>query len=136
MSTRLLYRLLMPGLVLAFYFLVPTGESDAPIGIWLGLLLSVGCVGGVVAILTAEVRRAEHRLQPIHLVLALELVLVGFALGYYVLNFARPGEFSESTPGSTRSTSRSPRPRRSASATSLLAGRSDERWSASRWPST
>lgn len=93
MSNRLLYRTLMPVLVLAFYFGVPAGQSDAPIGIWLGLLLSIACVGGVVTILAAEVRRAEHRLQPIHLVLALELVLVGFAIVYYVLDHAHPGEF-------------------------------------------
>lgn len=94
MPTRLLYRLLLPGLVLAFYFLAPVGQRDAPIGIWFGSLIALICVGGVVAILIAEVRRAEHRLQPIHLVLALEFVVVGFAIAYYILAHARPDELS------------------------------------------
>lgn len=94
MPKRLLYRLLMPVLVVAFYLLVPTGLSDAPLGVWAGSLVALVCVGGVVAILIMEARRAEHRLQPIHLVLLLEFVLVGFAIAYYVMNHALPGEFT------------------------------------------
>ncbi len=88
-----LNRLLMPVAVLQFYFLVPVGRGGAPVGDVVGLLIAVLCVGAVGVVVASEVRRAERRLRPIHLLLGLELVLTGFALGYYVLAVARPGEF-------------------------------------------
>ena len=86
-------RLLMPLAVLAFYFLVPVG-GGGPIGTIFGVLVAALCVGVVAVVIASEVRRAHRKLQPIHLLLALELILVGFALGYYVLCVGQPEQFN------------------------------------------
>lgn len=88
-----LNRLLMPAAVLLFYSLVPVGNGGAPFGQAIGMLVAVACVAAVAYVVASEVRRSERRLQPVHLILALELVLVGFALAYYVLAVNYPGEF-------------------------------------------
>lgn len=88
-----LNRLLMPVAVLLFYFLLPVGTGAAPIVEVLGFLVAFLCVGVVAYVVASEVRRSERRLQPVHLLLGLELVLIGFALGYYLLALSRPDEF-------------------------------------------
>ena len=88
-----LNRLLMPAAVLLFYTIVPVGNGGAPFGQAIGMLVAVASVAAVAYVVASEVRRSERRLQPVHLILALELVLVGFALAYYVLAVNHPGEF-------------------------------------------
>ncbi len=89
-----LNRLLMPVAVLLFYFLVPVSSGGAPIVEVLGFVVAFLCVGVVAYVVASEVRRSERRLQPVHLLLGLELVLIGFALGYYVLSLSQPEEFT------------------------------------------
>lgn len=78
-------RLLLPLAVLLFSFLVPIGDGDAPVGVLLGVTVGVACVAAVVAVLADEATRQPRRLRPVHLVLALEIVIVVFCLGYYLL---------------------------------------------------
>lgn len=88
-----LSRLLMPVAVLAFYFLTPVGGGE-PFGVLIGVLAAVLSVAVVVVVIVSEVRRAHRRLQPIHLLIALELILVGFALGYFMLAVSQPDQFN------------------------------------------
>lgn len=85
-------RIGMPIAILTFYFLVPIGSEDAPIGMLFGVLVSVACIGVVSWLVVAEARRAQRRLRVEQLFVAFELVLVGFSLGYYLLSVDRPGE--------------------------------------------
>ncbi len=78
-----LNRLLLPFGVLLAYFVVPESEQAAPVGVLLGVVLVVVGLGAVAWVVFDEVQRAEKRLQLIHLLLALELVVVIFALTYY-----------------------------------------------------
>lgn len=89
-----LNRLLMPAAVLLFYSLVPVGDGGTPFGQAIGMLVAVASVVAVAYVVASEVRRSERRLQPVHLILALELVLVGFALAYYVLAVNHPASSS------------------------------------------
>jgi len=80
-----LNRLFFPVTLLVIYFLVPVNADDAPIGVLLGILVSAGALLAVAVIVFREALRAERRLAVIHLVLALELVLVVFSFSYYLL---------------------------------------------------
>lgn len=84
----------MPVVVLLFYFLVPVRRGDAPVGELLGVLIGFGCVVAVGVVIASEVRRSERRLRLSHLVLAFEIVLVAFALTYFLVVGSRPQEFS------------------------------------------
>ena len=88
-----LNRLLLPFGVLLAYFVVPESEQAAPVGVLLGVVLVVVGLGAVAWVVFDEVQRAEKRLQLIHLLLALELVVVIFALTYYGVATRWPGEF-------------------------------------------
>jgi voltage-gated potassium channel Kch len=79
--------------VLLAYFVVPDSADNAPIGVLLGSLLAIAGLAAVTWVIVDEMRRAEKRLRPIHLFLALELVVVIFALAYYGVALRRPGEF-------------------------------------------
>lgn len=79
--------------ILVFYFIVPVGTNDAPAGEVIGFAVGALAVLTVAAVIFAEVERAEKRLRPIHLVLAFELVLVTFSLGYYLLAHSNPDQF-------------------------------------------
>lgn len=88
-----LNRLLLPVAVLVFYFAVPFGTDDAPVGTLLGLLLGAASLVAVAVAVYREVRWARRKLLPIHLLLAFELVLVAFALVYYLVAVDNPAEF-------------------------------------------
>lgn len=88
-----LNRLLLPVGVLLAYFVVPESAENAPVGVLLGALLAVAGLAAVMWVIVTEVRRAEKRLRPIHLLLALELVVVIFSLAYYGVATRQPGEF-------------------------------------------
>lgn len=94
MTRPWLTRLLLPVGVLLAYFLVPVDEQNAPAGIVIGVLVAIMGLAGVAWIVADEVQRAERRLRPVHLMLALELVVVLFALIYFVLAMRSPAEFS------------------------------------------
>jgi len=85
--------LVLPASILAVYFLAPLREADAPVGIWAGSLIAFVGLGTIFWIVLREVVSARRRLRLAHLVLALELVLVIFALVYYVLATDHPDEF-------------------------------------------
>lgn len=91
---RTLLRSLAPpvGILLA-YFLAPFNAGRAPIGVVAGIVLSVLAVGLVAVVIAREVRRGERRLTGYHLLVALEIVLVTFALLYYLLASSSPGQF-------------------------------------------
>ncbi|MGA8044829.1 MAG: potassium channel family protein [Dermatophilaceae bacterium] len=74
----------MPIAILVLYFVIPVDAERAPVGVLLGIALSVAALVGVVAVIVAEARGA-HRLVGRHFVLALELAVVVFAFAYYVI---------------------------------------------------
>ena len=84
---------LMPTAILVLYFVVPVDVDRAPVGVLLGIILSVGAFVAAVAVVIAEARGA-HRLAGRHLVLALELAVVVFAFAYYVIATNDPGQFA------------------------------------------
>jgi len=88
-----LNRVLLPVGVLLAYFVVPENADNAPVGVLLGALLAVAGLVTVTWVIVDEVQRAEKRLRPIHLLLALELVVVIFSLVYYWVAAHWPGEF-------------------------------------------
>lgn len=83
----------LPVAILVFYFIVPVGTNDAPAGEVLGLAIGAIAVLTVASVIFAEVQRAEKRLRPVHLLLAFEMVLVTFSLGYYLLAHSNPDQF-------------------------------------------
>ncbi|MHA6522843.1 potassium channel family protein [Tessaracoccus sp. G1721] len=87
-------RITLPIAVVTLYFLVPVSIDDAPVGSLLGALVGVAAIAAIAAVIVNEARRAERRLEPVHLLLAFELVLVIFSMTYYVLALKYPGEFS------------------------------------------
>ena len=89
-----LNRLVLPVAIIAIYFLVPVDVDNAPIGVVAGILVSVVGVGLVAWITYEEVRRAEKRLQLVHLALVLEVALISFASVYYLVAVSAPEEFS------------------------------------------
>ncbi len=89
-----LNRLILPVGVLLAYFLVPVDAQNAPAGVLIGAVIAVVGLAGVAWVVADEVQRAERRLRPVHLLLALELVVVIFALVYFVLATRSPVEFS------------------------------------------
>jgi voltage-gated potassium channel len=82
-----------PVAILLFYFLVPVSARDAPVGDVIGISVGIASVAAVAWVIFSEARRADKRLKPIHLLLAFELVLVIFSLGYYILATSHPTEF-------------------------------------------
>lgn len=86
--------MILPLGVLLAYFVVPENADNAPVGVLLGAILAVVGLAAVTWVVIDEVRRAEKRLRLSHLLLALELVVVIFALCYYGVAVRMPGEFS------------------------------------------
>ncbi len=78
--------------MLLLYFVFPLDPERAPVGVLVGVLGSLVAMVGVTAVVVSEVRRDERRLTPLHLVLALEAVLMTFASGYYLLSSTASGE--------------------------------------------
>jgi voltage-gated potassium channel len=75
--------------VLVFYFVVPVSTEDAPLALLLSALVALVAVGVVALIVVREALRLASGdgpgLRGLHVVLALEIVLVGFAFIYYLL---------------------------------------------------
>lgn len=90
---RILIQLGVPVAVLSFYFLVPIPAADAPVGTLAGVIVAVVCLVFIGWVIVLELRRAQKQLQPIHLLLAFELVLLVFALIYYVMYTRDPTQF-------------------------------------------
>lgn len=86
-------RVLLPVAILVFYFIVPAGEHDAPLGELLGVIVGAASILLVARVIFTELSRDEKRLKPIHLLIAFELVLVTFSLGYYLLSQSDPAQF-------------------------------------------
>ncbi len=84
---------LLAAAMLLLYFVFPLDPRRAPVGVALGILGSVVAMFGVSAVVVAEVRRDERRLTILHLVLALEAILMAFSASYYVVATAREGSF-------------------------------------------
>jgi len=88
-----LNRLILPVGVLLAYFVMPVDRDSGPLGVLLGALLAIAGLAAVTWAIIDEVRRSEKRLRPIHLLLALELVVVIFAVAYYWLSVHTPAQF-------------------------------------------
>jgi hypothetical protein len=88
-----LNRLLLPVGVLLVYFVFPENNQDAPVGVLLGAGLAALGLAAIAWVVFTEVQRADKRLQLIHLLLALELVVVIFSVAYYWVAVHRTGEF-------------------------------------------
>jgi hypothetical protein len=84
---------LLPIVLLLVYFLIPLRDTDAPAGVWAGSLVAVLGLVGISWVILSEAASARKRLRLVHLVLALELVLLIFSLAYYVLAVDQPTEF-------------------------------------------
>ncbi|MCE1174149.1 MAG: potassium channel family protein [Propionibacteriales bacterium] len=91
---KVVNRVVLPVAILVFYFVVPVSSRDAPLGLLLGTLLGAALLALVAKVVFTELRREERRLKPIHLLIAFELALVTFSLGYYLLAHANPAEFT------------------------------------------
>ena len=89
---KVVNRVVLPVAILVFYFVVPVSSGDAPLGLLLGTLLGAALLALVAKVVFTELRREERRLKPIHLLIAFELALVTFSLGYYLLAHAHPAE--------------------------------------------
>lgn len=83
----------MPIGILVMYFVVPVNAERAPVGVLVGIVLSAVALAGVVIVIVKEVRRAQHRLSALHLVLALEITVVVFSFVYYMIAINDPTEF-------------------------------------------
>ena len=88
-----LNRFILPVAVLLAYFVMPENSDNGPVGVVLGALLALAGLAAVTWVIIDEVRRSEKRLQPIHLLLALELVVVIFSVAYYWLAVHTPAQF-------------------------------------------
>jgi voltage-gated potassium channel len=84
--------LITPIAVLAIYFALPVDAEHAPVGVLAGVLISAAALAAVVMVLAAEARGAR-RLTGWHLVIALEIALVVFALTYYAIATNHPEQF-------------------------------------------
>jgi voltage-gated potassium channel len=83
--------------ILVIYFAVPV-QTDQPTARLVGsVALTFVGIAGVATIVIREARREraghDRGLRGIHLILALELVLVGFAFAYYLLAVNAAGQF-------------------------------------------
>jgi voltage-gated potassium channel Kch len=88
-----LNRVILPVGVLIAYFVVPVGEPNAPLGVLAGSLCALAGLGLVAYVVVDEIRRADKRLRPAHLILLAELAIVIFALVYYAVAVRSPGQF-------------------------------------------
>lgn len=93
MSHAWLRSLLPPVGLLVLYFTMPFDAERAPVGVLVGILLSLAAIGGLAVVVFREAGRSERRLTAAHLVLALEAVLMIFSLLYYLLASSGPGQF-------------------------------------------
>ncbi|MBK8446018.1 MAG: two pore domain potassium channel family protein [Micropruina sp.] len=84
---------ILPFAVVLGYFALPISTDEAPIGGALGLGVVFCCLGMIGWVVYDEQRRGQRQLRPMQLLLAFELVLVLFALGYFVMAIRNPGEF-------------------------------------------
>ena len=81
------------GLLLA-YFLVPYDADRAPVGVVAGVVVSVVAITAVTAAVLRLASDAHDRLRAVHLVLALEAVVMAFSFVYYLLATSGSGQFS------------------------------------------
>ncbi|MDQ7992804.1 MAG: potassium channel family protein [Propionicimonas sp.] len=84
----------LPLAILSFYFVIPVGDGNEPLGRALGIAVAGLCIAAVVWVIVDEARRAGGALSPMHLLIAFELVWVTFALTYFLIATSRPGEFT------------------------------------------
>lgn len=87
-------RLILPAGVLIAYFVVPMNEQNAPLGLVAGTLLAALGLALVAYVVVDEIRRADKRLRPVHLLLLLELAVVIFAWVYYFVSTGNPDQFN------------------------------------------
>ena len=80
------------GLLLA-YFLVPYDANRAPVGVVVGVVASVVAITAVTAAVL-RLASAHDRLRAVHLVLALEAVVMAFSFAYYLLATSGSAQFS------------------------------------------
>jgi voltage-gated potassium channel len=82
--------------VLGLYFAFPVEHQTSPVVLTLNLLISVACMAVVGLVIFREFRRLQlgqdMRFTGGQLVIALEVVLVVFALSYFSLAVYSPGE--------------------------------------------
>jgi voltage-gated potassium channel len=81
--------------VLVLYGAVPVDAQASGLRLVGGGLLALVALAGVTALVVREIRRrvgGEHGLRGVHLVLALEVVLVTFAMTYYLLGVSMDGQ--------------------------------------------
>jgi voltage-gated potassium channel len=84
---------LLAGSMLLLYFVFPLDPDRAPVGVLMGMVLSLVAMVGMSIVVVTEVRRPERRLTVIQLVLALEAVIMSFSAAYYVVGTTRSDEF-------------------------------------------
>lgn len=86
-------RLILPVGVLIAYFVAPLNGQNSPLGLVAGSLVAAVGLALVAYVVVDEIRRADKRLLPIHLLLLLELAVVIFAFVYYLIAVGLPGQF-------------------------------------------
>ena len=82
-----------PAGLLVAYFLVPYDADRAPVGVVVGVVVSVVAISAVTAAVL-RLATAHDRLRAVHLVLALEAVVMAFSFVYYLLATSGSGQFA------------------------------------------
>jgi voltage-gated potassium channel len=79
--------------MLLLYFTFPLDPQRAPVGLAVGVAGTLVAMFGVSAVVVAEVNRPQRRLTVLHLVLALEAVIMAFSVSYYLAATVSEGSF-------------------------------------------
>ncbi|MFZ0528930.1 MAG: potassium channel family protein [Propionicimonas sp.] len=89
-----LNRLILPVGVLIAYFSFPMSGDDSPLGVVAGTIVAAAGLVAVAYVVVVEIRRGEKRLQPVQLLLLVELAVVIFAWVCYAVAIHDPTQFN------------------------------------------
>lgn len=90
--------LVFSALIFAFYFIAPLGKSDQPLPLGVAAVLAVLLVVGMALVAGRGVRRMLNdpsRIDLVSLGVAIETVMIIFAITYYMIERSSAGEFVE-----------------------------------------
>lgn len=94
MARSWLTNLAPPVGLLLLYFLVPYDADRAPAGVLVGIVVSIVAIIAVTAAVVRLAVEAHDRLRAVHLVLALEAVVMTFSFAYYLLATSGTDQFA------------------------------------------
>jgi voltage-gated potassium channel len=89
-----LTNLVPPVGLLLVYFVVPYDADRAPAGVVIGVVVSVLAIAGVTVAVARLASASRDRLRAVHLILALEAVVMTFSFAYYLLAMSETNQFA------------------------------------------